>query len=178
MGCGRKQKKNNNRRRIKMEVIKKGQILTEVLPASIRACLKLAELEKEWPRVVGGLMAERSSPTACEFSSEGLVITINVISAGILPAVKSRRGALVRAISRFMCIKSVKLDIRVGKVTKLSQAKESLPDYKRRAPIIVSDRAVEKNTKFFSENTIDPELAEAIAKIKVLTEKLNARKKS
>lgn len=139
--------------------------------------IKLAELEREWPRIAGPAMAERIALTACEFTQEGMLITINVNSANALPAVKSRRGMLTRALCQFLEVSEIKLDIRVGKVKPVSLAKEALPAYKRRAPLLISQQEVEEAAAVVKKEVSDPELAEDLAKIKALFEKMVKRGK-
>ena len=68
------------------DIKKTEEILRGKVPSSLKVCLRLAELEKDWQEVVGKAAAERSSPVSCEFSEEGLTIFINVDSPGVLPA--------------------------------------------------------------------------------------------
>ena len=70
------------------EIIKTADALKGSVPYSLKLCLKLAELEKQWNEVVGSAAAERSSPVSCEFSEDGLLILIHVDSPGVLPALK------------------------------------------------------------------------------------------
>ena len=160
-----------------MESLKKTEkIFSKGVADSIKMYLKLAELEKEWPRVVGSVVAERSAPVACEFTDEGPLLTINVEDAAIVQAMKFRRTVLIRSLSKFLGEPAVKIEICVGKVVKPSTVKEPLPAFKRRAPILISGSSVEEAASDISQNMDDPELAEIIAKLKVLAEKRAARK--
>ena len=159
------------------DIKKTDEILRGKVPPSIKISLKLAELEKDWQNVVGKAAAERSSPVSCEFSEEGLSITINVDSPGVLPALKSRKPMISRSISKYLNIKIIKLDIKVGKIKKLSSAKDPLPDYLRRPPVVISERSLQKNIQEIGTDVLDEELAECLAKLKTVVEKLNSRKK-
>lgn len=153
------------------------EILRGKVPSSLKICLKLAELEKDWQEVVGKAAAERSSPVSCEFSEEGLTISINVDSPSVLPALKTRRAVISRSISKYLNIKNIKLDLKVGKIKKLSSAKDPLPDYLRRPPVVISESSLQKNMQDIGTDIADEELAECLAKLKTVVEKLNSRKK-
>ncbi len=159
------------------DIKKTDEILRGKVPPSIKISLKLAELEKDWQNVVGKAAAERSSPVSCEFSEEGLSLTINVDSPGVLPGLKSRKPMISRSISKYLNIKIIKLDIKVGKIKKLSSAKDPLPDYLRRPPVVISERSLQKNIQEIGTDVLDEELAECLAKLKTVVEKLNSRKK-
>lgn len=159
------------------DIKKTDEILRGKVPPSIKISLKLAELEKDWQNVVGKAAAERSSPVSCEFSEEGLSLTINVDSPGVLPVLKSRKPMISRSISKYLNIKIIKLDIKVGKIKKLSSAKDPLPDYLRRPPVVISERSLQKNIQEIGTDVLDEELAECLAKLKTVVEKLNSRKK-
>lgn len=147
------------------------------VPYSLKICLKLAELEKQWQEVVGKAAAERSSPVSCEFSEEGLDILIHVDSPGVLPALKSRKPLISRAISRYLGVNNVRLEIKVGKVKRPSLAKDPLPDHLRRPPVVISESSLQKNIKDIRCDIGDEELAESLAKLKTVIEKRNLRKK-
>lgn len=159
------------------DIIKPADALKGSVPYSLKLSLKLAELEKQWHEVVGAAAAERSSPVSCEFSEEGLLISIHVDSPGVLPALKSRKSLISRSISGYLGIKNVKLEIKVGKVKKPSSVKDSLPDHLRRAPVLISESSLQKNMKDICRDVSDEELAESIAKLKTVIEKRNRRKK-
>lgn len=159
------------------EIIKTADALKGSVPYSLKLCLKLAELEKQWHEVVGTAAAERSSPVSCEFSEEGLLIVIHVDSPGVLPALKSRKPIISRSISSYLGVKNVKLEIKVGKVKKPSSVKDPLPDHLRRAPVLISESSLQKNKKEICSDVNDQELAESLAKLKTVIEKRNRRKK-
>jgi hypothetical protein len=159
------------------EIKRPDEALKGSVPYSLKICLKLAELEKQWQEVVGKAAAERSSPVSCEFSEEGLDILIHVDSPGVLPALKSRKPLISRAISRYLGVKNVRLEIKVGKVKRLSLAKDPLPDHLRRSPVVISESSLQKNIKDLRCDIADEELAESLAKLKTVIEKRNLRKK-
>ncbi|MDD4159517.1 MAG: DciA family protein [Synergistaceae bacterium] len=154
-----------------------GEALNGRVPSSLKICFKLAELENHWQEVVGKAAAERSSPVSCEFSEEGLIILIHVDSPGVLPALQSRKPIILRSVSRYLGVRVVKLDIKVGMVRKQSSAKEPLPEYLRRPPVLISESSLQKNIKDISRNVSDEELAEELAKLKTVIERRNLRKK-
>ena len=159
------------------DIIKTADALKGSVPYSLKLCLKLAELEKQWHEVVGAAAAERSSPVSCEFSEEGLLISIHVDSPSVLPALKSRKPLISRSISGYLGIKNVKLEIKVGKVKRLSSAKDPLPDHLRRPPVLISEASLQKNIQEISPEVKDEELAESLAKLKTVIERRNLRKK-
>ena len=159
------------------DIIRPDEALKGSVPYSLKICLKLAELEKQWQEVVGKAAAERSSPVSCEFSEEGLDILIHVDSPGVLPALKSRKPLISRAISRYLGVKTVRLEIKVGKVKRPSLAKAPLPDHLRRPPVVISESSLQKNIKDLRCDIADEELAESLAKLKTVIEKRNLRKK-
>jgi len=158
------------------DIIKTADALKGGVPYSLKLCLKLAELEKQWHEVVGAAAAERSSPVSCEFSEEGLLISIHVDSPSVLPALKSRKPLISRSISGYLGIKNVKLEITVGKVKKPSSVKDPLPDHLRRPPVVISESSLQKNMKDICRDVSDEELAESLAKLKTIIEKRNRRK--
>ena len=159
------------------EIIKTADALKGSVPYSLKLCLKLAELEKQWNEVVGSAAAERSSPVSCEFSEDGLLILIHVDSPGVLPALKSRKPIISRSISSFLGVKNIKLEIKVGKMRKPSNVKDPLPDHLRRPPVVISESSFQKNRKEISSDVCDEELADSLAKLKTVIEKRNRRKK-
>ena len=93
------------------DIIKTADALKGSGPYSLKRCRKLAELEKQWHEVVGAAAAERSSPVSCEFSEEGLRISIHVDSPSVLPALTSRKPLISRSISGYLGIIYVFLEI-------------------------------------------------------------------
>lgn len=160
-----------------VDIKKPDEVLKGSVPYSLKISLKLAELEKQWYEVVGKVVAERSSPVSCEFSEEGLVILIHVDSPSVLPALRSRKSIISRSISSYLKVKNIKLDIKVGRVKKPSSAKDPLPDHLRRPPVIISENSLKKNIEDIRSDVSDEELAESLAKLKTVIEKLNQRKK-
>ena len=137
------------------DIIKTADALKGSVPYSLKLCLKLAELEKQWHEVVGAAAAERSSPVSCEFSEEGLLISIHVDSPSVLPALKSRKPLISRSISGYLGIKNVKLEIKVGKMKKPSSVKDPLPDHLRRPPVVISESSLQKNMKDICRDVSD-----------------------
>lgn len=160
-----------------IDVKKAEEILRGRVPSPLKTCFRLAELEKDWQEVVGSAAAERSSPVSCEFSEEGLSILIHADSPVILPALRSRKSVISKSICRYLGVSNVKIEIKVGKVTRPSCAKDPLPEYLRRAPVLISENALRKNLEEIEKDAGDDELAENLARLKTVIEKKNSRKK-
>ena len=95
---------------------KAGEFIKEA-PETIKACFKLALLEREWQRVAGlPALAEITAPAACEFTDDGIKITINVADPTKLMMVQSRRNILTQNIRHFLKMHNVMLEIKSGKV--------------------------------------------------------------
>jgi hypothetical protein len=160
-----------------MEPKSAGSIFSGRINDAIGLCDKLSELEKAWVKVTGEAVGSNSSLAGCEFAEDGLRIKINVANASLVRAVKFRKNSLKKSIEKFLGSHVADIEIAVGKVTRLSSAKPPLPAYKRRAPLIISEEAVEKQTKVIENETGDTELSQHIARIKVITEKWHSRDK-
>ena len=144
---------------------------------SLKLCMKLAELENHWPEVVGKAAAERSAPVSCEYTDEVPVISVHVDSPGVLPTMMSRRSVISRSVSRYLGVKEVRLEIKVGKVRRQTFAKDPLPDHLRRPPVLISEASLQKNIREISAEVKDEELAESLARLKTVIERLSMRKK-
>jgi hypothetical protein len=145
------------------------------LPAGVSFCRKLAMLEKEWHGVVGPEFAKRSAPESCTLEENCAVLTIHAENAAVATAMGPFKNALPRMLRAYLQVESVKVVIKVGKVHKASAAKPPLPDYKRRAPVVVSEEALEEARKEARAAIEDPELAEAMARLKATIERLQSR---
>lgn len=160
-----------------MEPKSAGSVFSDSINGAIGLCDKLSQLEMAWSNVVGEAVGSNSSLAGCEFADDGLRLKINVASASLVRAVKFRKNTLIRSTEKFLGTHVADIEIAVGKVTRLSSAKPPLPAYKRRAPIVISEDAVEKQTKAIESETGDTELSQSIARIKVITEKWHSREK-
>jgi len=89
----------------------------------------------------------------------------------------SRKPIISRSVSRYLEVKEVRLEIKVGKVKRLSSAKDPLPDHLRRPPVLISEASLQKNIQEISPEVKDEELAESLAKLKTVIERRNLRKK-
>ena len=160
-----------------MRAIKKTEdLLLNHAEGPIKTCLKLAELEIKWACVVGNAVAERSAPVAWEFKEGDPILTINVEDANLVQAIKFRRTAIVKSLKTFLGIDSLKIEICIGKVTKPSAAKDPAPAFKRRPPIFIPENLIEKTADVINCDTDDKELAQIIAKFKILSEKNSNRR--
>lgn len=156
---------------------KTADILTGSVKSGLKICLKLAELEKTWHRVVGSAAAKRSMPVSCEISEEkGLDLVIHADSPDVLPALRSRRTVIARSVGEFMGIDTINIAIKVGKVKRRSEAKEPEPAYLRRAPVPIIQEILDRNREELQGIAEDDELTESIARVKSLLERKNRRK--
>ena len=142
--------------------------------ARIEACLKLAALERNWDKAAGRA-AGRTRLQSCGFTPEGLKLVVNVSDASVLQSLKFKKAALERSIAKFMQAASVSVEFRVGPVDKKSAAKPPRPDCERRAPVLISPDDVEKARKPLDGSD---ELTEAVARVKAVSHRLAARKKT
>ena len=158
---------------------KAGEFMEEA-PDVVKASIKIADLEREWQRVAGlAALAEITAPSSCSFSEDGFKITINVSDPTKLMAVQSRRAQLTQNIRKFLRIHEVLLEIKPGKVTRQSTAKPPLSNYMRRHELPLSESKIEEEAqKIMAEKGFEKELAEALAKIKLTSEKLAAHRRN
>lgn len=145
------------------------------LPKEIRICQKLDMLEKEWPGVVGPEYAKRSMIAGCEIENGCALLTIHAESAAVATSMGPFKNKLPRALRVYLEVDSVKVSIKVGKVQKASETKAPAPAYKRRAPVVISDAALSEALEQVKEEISDPELAEAMARLKAVLARLQAR---
>jgi len=95
----------------------------------------------------------------------------------VLPTMMSRRSVISRSVSRYLGVKEVRLEIKVGKVRRQTSAKDPLPDHLRRPPVLISEASLQKNIREISAEVKDEELAESLARLKTVIERLSMRKK-
>ena len=113
------------------------------MPYSLKLCMKLTELENHLLKSLAGA-AERSAPVSCEYTDEVPVISVHVDSPGVLPTMMSRRSVISRSVSRYLGVKEVRLEIKVGKVRRQTSAKDPLPDHLRRPPVLISEASLQE----------------------------------
>lgn len=158
---------------------KAGEFINNI-PDVVKASMRLADLEREWQHVAGiPALAEITAPSSCTFSEDGLKITIHVSDPTKLTAVQSRRTLLTQNIRKFLRIHNVLLEIKPGKVEKQSQAKPAAPNYmRRRIATVMESKIAEETEKIMAEKGFEKELAEALAKIKLTSEKVAYQRKN
>lgn len=162
-----------------MEKLKKTDgLLSAEMPPVLAMSIKLAELEKNWAKYMTGTLAplaDKSAPASCEFTENGPLVTVNVSEGCYLKPAQARRAALAETLRRALAVEFLEVEIKVGRVRKPSTAKAPLPAYKRRAPVLISEDAVEKEAASLAGDAKDADLAEALARVRLLAEKRNAR---
>lgn len=162
-----------------MKTYKKARELLEKKSSNpITEYRKLSQLEKNWDKLVGSPLSERTAPVACAFSKEGIKVTINVEERGLLQAIKFRRHILIRVLRTYFSREDVAVEIKTGKINRQSIAKPALPAHQRRAPILYSEEKLKSETqRMIKENELEEDLAESLARLKLTIEKLKSRKK-
>lgn len=137
---------------------------------------KFSILEANWDNLIGAPLSERTAPVSCSFAEEGMKITINVESSGLLQAINFRRHVFLRVLKKYFSRDDILIEIKVGKITKQGKAKEPKPDHMRRAPVFYSEETLKTETeRFMHENELEFEIAEPLAKLKLTLEKLQKR---
>ena len=144
-------------------------------PGAVKACLRLASLERDWEKAAGHVVSIRTQPQSCSFAPDGLHLVVNVTDAGTLNSLRFRKAGLENSIASYLGVRSVQIEFNVGRVERRSSAKGPLPDHERRAPVLLSEEAVERerDTLGCEEGN---EVAEALARLKAVTEKLRRRR--
>ena len=157
---------------------KAGDLIKKESSTPVTEYRKLSLLEKNWDKLVGTPLAERTAPVACSFTDEGMKVTINVEDRGLLQAIKFRTPVLIKVLRTYFSRQDITVEIKAGKIIKQSTAKAPLPAHLRRAPVLYSDEILKLETeRLISENGLEEEIAESLAKLKLTSEKLKSRKK-
>lgn len=152
-----------------------GQLLKNA-PEQLRQCFKLAELEQEWSGIVGEEIARRSMLAGCRVEDGCAVITLHAADAGTVTSMNFLKSSLAQMFKNYLDFSSVRIEIKTGKINRISAARPPLPEWRRRAPVIVSEQAVEHELEFTSTALEDKELALIFAKIKALVERRKNRR--
>lgn len=152
------------------------EAISEKIAGRYGLVFKLAEAQKNWRKVVGPLLAERTSLRSCDFSNEELVITVSVTDGAVLPAVRSRRAAFVRALRCATGAEEVSVRFKIGRVAKPSSAKDPLPEHMRRRPVKLTDEEVSEAADILEEAAGDRETAVLLARLRRTGEKLRERR--
>lgn len=162
-----------------MDKIKKaGSYYGDEAPDILRNCFKLSWLSQYWDKIVDGPVAANSQPAACSINEDGLFkITIHVQEGVYYQAMLARQKRITQQLRKAFRNHDLVVEIKRGKITRESKAKEPLPNYKRHAPVILDEARVKIEAEELNENAENPEIAELLARIKLSTEKINSRKK-
>ena len=159
----------------KSEIRLAGSLFTA--DARIAVCLKLAELEKHWDKAAGRAAA-RTKLQACGMTAEGPRLLVNVSDAAVLQSLKFKKAALEKSLAKFLQTQQVSVEFRIGPTARRSAAAPPRPDCERRAPVLISRSDVEEAKSSLGEQGVDDELTEALARVKAVSKRLAARKKS
>lgn len=160
------------------KVEKLGNFYKKDTPGFLTSCIKLSNVVKYWDKIVDPIVAQYTKPSAFRIDeSNKLIITIHVEEASVLQAIMFRKRAITQKLRKVLKQHDLKVEIKRGKIERLTLAKDPLPPYKRRAPIILDPDEIQETAEEFSKQTGDAELAELFAKIKLSSDKLKSRKK-
>lgn len=146
------------------------------VPERLALCFKLAELEREWPGVVGEEYARRSSIASCSLEPECVVITVHAADGATVASMSFLKNKLARMLRDYLKLNAVRIEIRTGSVKRPSAVRPPLPAWKRRAPVVVGDGEVARELEFTSSACHDKELAKSFARLKALVERRKNRK--
>lgn len=142
--------------------------------SQLALAVKLAELEEKWTQTAGSPVAQRSRPAACDSTNEGLALLIFVTDQTVLSAVRFRRNQLERRFSAFFGV-PVKAEFRIGPVPHRANIKPAAAAADRRAPVVLDEKEVARESLQFSKDGLSAETAEKFARIKLSLEKLSKR---
>jgi len=157
------------------ETGKEANQLIDNAPEQLRLCFKLALLEREWAGLVDGEFAARSCLESCRLEEDAAVITVCAKDAACAAAMNFIKARLQRTISGYLAIPVSRVEIKVGKITRLSNVKQPLPAWQRRAPLVIGEEDARRELEFTSAFVEDEELASALARLKALAGKKSRR---
>lgn len=158
------------------ETDKSSSELLRGVPWQLTLCFKLAELEREWPGVVGEEFARRSSIVSCTFEEKCAVITLHAADGATASSMNFLKNRLSRMLRDYLKLEAVRVDIKTGSIKRRSSAGPAPPVWKRRAPVVVSDDEVARELDFTAAVCQDEELAKSFARLKALVERRKNRK--
>lgn len=158
------------------ETNKEAKQLIQSISSQLRICFKLAELEQEWTGIVGEEYAGRSSIAEWRMEQDCAVITLRASDAATAASMNFLKSRLSRMLKDYLELGATRVEIKVGDVKRRVTAKPPLPEWKRRAPVIVSDEAVANELEFTAAFCEDEKLAESFARLKALVERRKKRK--
>lgn len=145
------------------------------MPGLLSICEKLSDLDQMWPKIAGRAIGSGSSLSSCRFTDDGIVLTVNAADAGVMQALKFRRVSLAREIAGLSGIKVSSIEVKIGRVVRNSSAKGPLPEYKRLAPILIDGAKVTREAEKLADTAGDSDLADSVARLKVIREKMLER---
>lgn len=158
------------------ETNREAEQLIKGSPEQLQLCIKLALLEREWAAIVGEELARRSCPAGCALSGGVAVMTLQAQDSATAASMNFGRTRLQRILSGYLSLPKLRLEIKVGKISRSTSAKPPAPAWQRRAPVRVGTEEMERELEFISAFIDDEQLAETLARLKVLTQKRNKRK--
>lgn len=150
--------------------------LMQDAPEQLRLCFRLAALEREWAGIIGEEYAALCVLEGCELKNDEVLISLNAENAATVASMNFRTAKLARMLLDYLDAPAVRIEIKVGRINPPTIAKPPLPEWRRRAPLKVSEDEVRRELPFISETIKDKELAESFARIKALAEKRKGRK--
>ena len=132
-----------------------------------RLCMVLATIEREWRRIVGDTLAERSAPSGYD---DG-VLHIAVDSQAVLHDMNFKKNAIVREIRTKARLNVESVKIEIGRVRR-TNATPMMPRCKPPKKIQIDEARVQVFCdEILSQHAdMDPELVRRIARIRMLCE--------
>lgn len=133
-----------------------------------KLCMVLATVEREWRRIVGEALAERSAPSGyCDG-----VLRVTVDSQAVLHDMNFKKNAIAREIRAKARLNVESVKIEIGHVRR-SNATPVMP--RRRPPrktAVDEERAEALRGEILAQHSdMDPELARRIARVRAIWEK-------
>ncbi len=132
-----------------------------------KLCMVLATIEREWRRIVGDALAERSAP--CGYCDG--VLHIAVDSQAVLHDMNFKKNTIVREIRTKARLNVEGVRIEIGRVRR-TNATQLMPRYKPPKKITVDESRVQLFCdEILSQHAdMDPELARRIARVRMMCE--------
>lgn len=158
------------------ETGKKASELLDGVPRQLALCLKLAELDLEWAGIVGEEFAKRSCVASCSLEPECAIITLHAEDGATVTSMNFLKNKLARILRDYLELKTVRIEIKIGKMIHRRRAKQPQPAWKRRVQVVAGDEEIARELEFTSAACGDEELAKAFARIKALVERRTKRK--
>ena len=145
------------------------ELFDNKMPSILRLCSLLRRIESNWSGLVGGALAQRSSPKQFEFSEKGGILHVAVSNSAALQDMNFKKNSILREIEHFTSLPLVDLRIKMGSI---APHRENIGDPERkRERLLLDDRRVEEVAQELSCDIKDPALAHVMARFRLLCEK-------